>query len=266
MKFTRLRRRSSRLALPAAVGAALLSFGLASPAAAANPDPIPASFDFSDCPTLPAGASPQFSHCWVGVVTSGTFKIGNFDQTIDKPIRITWATTFNTTTFETGTVFGGLHTEKMKIQDGLFGDPFLTAVYAKVEYAGTFEMPPGDDLRINLGIKVRIQNPLLGNNCALGSNSNPIMLNLTTGTTSPPAPNTPITGEPVSIARQEPQPTVLQAKHVGNSFAVPGASGCIFNWGAGNWLVNQIGGFPSAAGKNSMVQNEYIVSKQYSQL
>lgn len=266
MKFTSFRRRSSRLAVPAVAAAALLTFGMASAASAANPDPIPESFDFSDCPPLPEGASPQFSRCFVAVVTSGTFKVGNFDQTIDEPIRLSYATTFNASTFETKTVFGGLDAPKMLVQSGLFGDPFLTAVYAKVEYAGSFELPVSNDFEINLGLKVRLINPLLGSNCTVGTNSNPIRVSLTTGTTSPPAPNTPITGEGVTIKRSDPPPEVLQAKHVDNSFAVPGAKGCLFGGGVADWLVNQIGGFPSAAGKNTMIQNEYIVSKGYNEL
>ncbi|MFA1550692.1 hypothetical protein [Actinomadura chokoriensis] len=266
MKSIRFRRSSSRLALPAVLGAALLTFGLASSASAANPDPIPASFSFSDCPTLPAGASPDYSQCWVAVVTSGTFKVGNFDQKIEEPIRITWATTFNLDTFETQNVFGGINAPKMLVQPGLFGDPLLSAVYAKVEYAGAFEMPVSDNFEINIGLKIKLVNPLLGSNCYVGSNSNPIRVALTTGTTSPPAPNTPITGEGVSIARPDSSPPVLQAKHVGNSFAVPGAKGCLFGGGVADWLVNQVGGFPSAAGKNTMIQNEYIVSKNYSEL
>ncbi|GAA2291356.1 hypothetical protein GCM10010402_57250 [Actinomadura luteofluorescens] len=266
MKSIRFRRSSSRLALPAVLGAALLSLGLASPASAANPDPIPSSFSFSDCPPLPDGASPDYSQCWVGVVTSGTFKVGSFDQKIEEPIRITWANTFNPTTFETKTVFGAINAPKMLVQPGLFGDPLLSAVYAKVEYAGVFEMPVSSSFEINIGLKVRLINPFLGSNCTVGTNSNPIRVALTTGTTSPPAPNTPITGEGLSIARPDSTPPVLQAKHVGNSFAVPGAKGCLFGGGVADWLVNQVGGFPSAAGKNTMIQNEYLVSKNYSQL
>ncbi|MEU5991363.1 hypothetical protein ABZ806_20540, partial [Spirillospora sp. NPDC047418] len=124
MKFTRLRRRSSWLSLPVtAAAAALLTVGLVSPAAAANPDPIPGSFDFSDCPPLPEGANPHFSQCYVGVVTSGSFQIGNFNQQIEEPLRITYATTLNTTTFETKIVFGAIDAPKMLVQPGLFGDP-----------------------------------------------------------------------------------------------------------------------------------------------
>ncbi|MFG2248468.1 hypothetical protein ACGFK0_24755, partial [Spirillospora sp. NPDC048823] len=140
------------------------------------------------------------------------------------------------------------------------------AVYAKVEYAGSFEMPVSSDFVINIGLKVRLINPFLGSHCTVGTNDNPINVSLTTGTTSPPAPNTPITGESISIVRSDPPPEVLQAKHVGNSFAVPGAKGCVFGGGIADWLVNQIGGFPSPAGENTMIQNEYIVSKNYTQL
>ncbi|MFG2016341.1 hypothetical protein [Actinomadura geliboluensis] len=266
MKFTRLRRRGSRLAFPAVAAAALLTFGLAPAASAANPDPIPESFDFSDCPPLPEGASPYYSRCQVAIVTSGNFKVGNFDQTIDEPIKITYANAYFLDTFEIKTIFGGLDAPKMLVQPGLFGDPLLSAVYARVEYAGAFEVPGTNDFDINIAVKVRLINPFLGSRCTVGTNSNPIKLHLTTGTTNPPAPNTPITGEGVTIKRSDPLPEVLQAKHVGNDFAVPGASGCVFGLGAADWLVNQIGGFPSAAGKNTMIQNEYIVSKSYSEL
>ncbi|TDC89154.1 hypothetical protein [Actinomadura sp. 7K507] len=266
VKFTSFWRRSSRLAFPAVAAAALLAFGMASPAAADNPDPIPASFDFSDCPPLPEGASPFYSRCQVAVVTSGSFQVGNFDQTIEEPIRLTYANAYNADTFEIETIFGGLEAPEMLVQPGLFGDPLLSAVYAKVEYAGSFEVPGTNDFDINMGVKIRLINPFLGSNCTVGTNSNPIMLNLTTGTTDPPAPNTPITGEGVSIKRSDPLPEVLQAQHVGNAFSVPGAKGCVFGGGIADWLVNQVGGFPSPAGENTMIQNEYIVSKSYSEL
>ncbi|HLV72527.1 MAG TPA: hypothetical protein VKY91_07040 [Vulgatibacteraceae bacterium] len=266
MKFPRFSRRRARLALPAALAAAALTFSMGTAAHAAPDDPIPDTFDFSDCPPLPEGADPLFSRCFVAVITSGKFQIGGFDQEIEKPMRITFAQTLNLDTFEFDTVFGKIRAEKMLIQPGLFGDPLLTAVYAQPEYAGFFELPTSEDFRIRIGLKVKIINPFLGNKCTVGSNSNPIMLDLTTGTTNPPAPNQPISGEPASIVRSEPPPEVRYAKHVDNSFAVPGATGCMFNFGAANWLINQVGGFPSPAGKNTVIQNEYIVEKSYSAL
>src|SRR5208337_5373589 len=47
---------------------------------------------------------------------------------------------------------------------------------------------------LQLPIKVKLSNFLLGSSCYVGSESDPIILNLTTGTTSPPEPNKPIKG------------------------------------------------------------------------
>ncbi|TDD76561.1 hypothetical protein E1293_27015 [Actinomadura darangshiensis] len=268
MKLARPAKRAARLALSAAAAAAL-TVGLGTAAQAAptlNTDPIPDNFDFSDCPTLPAGSDPNFSRCVSVVVTSGTFHVGAFDQAIDKPIQMTFANAYNPETFKYTAVFGKMRAEKMLVQPGLFGDPLLTAVYAQPEFAGVFDQPTSADFHIKMGLKIRLVNPFLGSNCRVGSDSNPITLELTTGTTSPPAPNTPITGEAAKIVRTDPQPTVRSAKHVDNSFAVPGAKGCVFGGGVADWLVNQVGGFPSAGGKNTVIFNEYMVLKPYSQL
>src|SRR3954453_4113542 len=41
---------------------------------------------------------------------------------------------------------------------------------------------------LSLPVKIKLSNPFLGSNCYVGSNSNPITLALTTGTTAPPPP------------------------------------------------------------------------------
>ncbi|HEX5593896.1 MAG TPA: hypothetical protein VFX35_11170 [Solirubrobacterales bacterium] len=110
---------------------------------------------------------------------------------------------------------------------------------------------------LTLPVKVKLNNSFLGSNCYIGSNSNPITLNLTTGTTSPPPPNTPITGSPGFISENEAH-TLLNFTNqrlVDNSFAAPGANGCggiLFSW-AVDPFVNEIVGVPSAAGRNTAV-------------
>ena len=110
---------------------------------------------------------------------------------------------------------------------------------------------------LEMPVKVKLSNPFLGNSCYIGSSSEPITLKLTTGTTAPPAPNTPIKGafgtmttnEAVTINR------ITGNKLVDNSFAVPGANGCggiLLSW-AIDPFVNSIVGIPSAAGKNTAV-------------
>ena len=78
----------------------------------------------------------------------------------------------------------------------------FTGVTATVELAGT-----GVGVKVNFAnalfasgtafsipVKVKLSNPFLGSSCYIGWNSNPMTLNLTTGTTAPPPPNNPISG------------------------------------------------------------------------
>lgn len=110
---------------------------------------------------------------------------------------------------------------------------------------------------LELPVKVKLDNPFLGSNCYIGSNSNPIRLKLTTGTTSPPPPNTPISGSPGKIEGREEFFIIASEnnKLVDNSFATPGANGCggfLFSW-AVDPFVNSIVGVPSPAGTNTAI-------------
>jgi hypothetical protein len=115
---------------------------------------------------------------------------------------------------------------------------------------------------LQMPVKFRLENPFLGSNCYVGSSSNPIIWKLTTGTTKPPAPNTPITGtggegeflEGFKILK------LNNAKLVDNSWAAPGVSGC------GGFLVelllnpiiNAASGLPAAAGRNTAILKNTI--------
>jgi hypothetical protein len=114
----------------------------------------------------------------------------------------------------------------------------------------------GTGTALGLPVKVKLSNPFLGNNCYVGSNSNPIQINLITGTTSPPPPNQPITGERGEIESIGEGNILLDKnnKLVNNSFAAPGANGCggIFSFLI-DPFVNSIVGVPSAAGTNTAI-------------
>ena len=47
---------------------------------------------------------------------------------------------------------------------------------------------------LTLPVRVHLENSFLGNECYVGSKAQPVDIELTTGTTSPPLPNEPITG------------------------------------------------------------------------
>jgi hypothetical protein len=109
---------------------------------------------------------------------------------------------------------------------------------------------------LSLPVKVHLENPFLGSGCYIGSNAHPIDLPLTTGTTSPPPPNKPITGNPGKKEFKDAF-TIIEAKEnvlVNNSFAAPTAEGC---GGIFSLLVDPIVdsklGLPSAAGLNTAI-------------
>jgi hypothetical protein len=105
-----------------------------------------------------------------------------------------------------------------------------------------------------LPVKVKLDNPLLGESCYIGSNSAPIPLPLTTGTTSPPLPNKPISGKVGTVEfKDEFALTIIRENSlVNNSFAAPAAKGCggLFSFLI-DPLVNAKLGTPSAAGTNT---------------
>jgi len=81
---------------------------------------------------------------------------------------------------------------------------------------------------LQMPVKVHLENPFLGSNCYVGSSSSPIIWQLTTGTTSPPAPNTPIKGFAGFAELFEEGRFVLNTgtKLVDNAWSAPGATGC----------------------------------------
>ncbi|MDL4814546.1 hypothetical protein [Actinomadura opuntiae] len=253
-----LRRRLQAGAASLAVTGGLLGGLATGPAASAGTLP---SFDFSACPALPSGADPAYAQCNVAVTTGGTMQLGSIKETISSPITLTYTTGFDPVTLEEYTIFGSFKASRFQVQPGLFGDPFVTAIYAQPQYAGGLNTDGGT---LNLNLKVNVQNPLLGSRCYIGSNANPIALHLTPGTTNPPPPNTPISGTPPEVVGTN--PTVLKTTVVDNAFAVPKADGCGLDLGVENWAVDLYAGLPSAAGHNTAIFNQYVAYKTYTEL
>jgi len=140
----------------------------------------------------------------------------------------------------------------------------LTGVTATVELAG-----PASDIEVSLGailvevgtaislpVKIKLDNALLGSNCYIGSDSNPVTIDFTSGETSPPPPNEPIHGSAGELEINETGTlvTLSGGELVNNSFGAPGADGCggIFSFFI-DPLVNSLVGLPSPAGTNSAV-------------
>lgn len=112
---------------------------------------------------------------------------------------------------------------------------------------------------LGLPVKVKLENPLLGNECYIGSSTEPIVLKLTTGTTKPPPPNKPITGK-IGEFSSRAEGDILVIKNnslVDNVFAVPAAKGCggkAFE-SVIDPLIDAKLGLPSPSGNNTAILN-----------
>ena len=184
--------------LLAAVGAALMALVLVAPAAQAA-EPAPGYTQFAGCPS--PEEDEKVAGCLTSVITGGHFQMGSKDVPISKPITLSGGFEEGLQKFSFNSK-GGLSPVKQQVPGGVIGLTgldwlvnFLSIdalqLYAVTELAGT---PTLGFETLSLPIKVHLINPVLGNSCYVGSDSNPITLNLTWNTTSPPPPNEPITG------------------------------------------------------------------------
>lgn len=138
----------------------------------------------------------------------------------------------------------------------------FTGVNATVEVAG-----PASGIKVNtlnlllrkgtalsLPAKIKLSNPILGSSCYIGSDSSPVVIDFTSGTTAPPPPNEPISGSVGTVEQNEAGTLVVLSggSLVNNSFAAPAAHGCggLFSFFI-DPLVNSLIGLPSPAGTNS---------------
>jgi hypothetical protein len=110
---------------------------------------------------------------------------------------------------------------------------------------------------LKLPVKVHLENPFLGSSCYVGSSSSPLIWELTTAETNPPAPNKPIKGTfgGAEFLEEGRILSTKETKLVDNAWSAPGATGC------GGFLVelildpiiNAAAGVPAAAGNNTAI-------------
>jgi hypothetical protein len=274
-------RRTAQFAAVAAVG--LLAALGASPAMAA---PKGEYAVFSDCPV----SNPALSGCIFAKTESGEFKVGTETVPIVKTqvlqggfieeesgaLKFVAAADGNTLPKTPQAVPGGLlglvKCNEIKefierIACELVFQNGVTGVNATVELAA-----PASSIFLNeenlltatgtaltLPVKVHLENPFLGSTCYIGSNSNPLKIELTTGTTKPPLPNKPITGKVGTLTTRAEGGILVDKGNslVNNTFSAPGATGC-----GGpiielllDPIINSKLGLPSAAGHNTAILN-----------
>jgi hypothetical protein len=267
----------------------------AAPAEAGTPSGPYAMFQY--CPYT----NPEVGSCVVNTTTSGSLAIGSTVVPVDSPIVLQGGIqSLDASPLYDAIGAPTLSATPAKVPGGLLGlmnprpdwpAPLWTIfwtivatandVNATIEpvetiqtnFANTLNPPTdGSDPTVaRLAVRVHLQNPFLGNDCYIGSVQEPIVIKLQTGTTSPPPPNAPISGETGtgSIVVTDPDNFigylhVEDSTLVDNAFAVPAAHGC-GNVALGlpiltevldalvSGAVNLKVGLPSAAGRNTAV-------------
>jgi hypothetical protein len=254
-----MRTRYRKILVAAALTTLALTAIVASAANAATP--APPYQDFAGCPS--EAENELVGSCFKYVFDGGHLKLGGVEVAVSNPIVVRGGAESVTGNF-VGNGEAGIVPTQEKVTGGLgklLGVPWLVEglaptllkVNATVELAGT----PGSitNFPFTLPVKLHLQNPLLGSSCYIGSASSPIALSLGTGTTSPPAPNKPITGQsPTPFHPEAEREEVRIAENgilVDNAFAVPATTGCN---GLADY-INSAGHLPAAAGNSEAVLN-----------
>lgn len=256
----------------------------ASSAVAAPHHPTGEFANFGDCPL----SNPSATFCFYNKTTGGSFTIGSKTVPIENPVILQAGfPIFNEETGNTNFIAAEdgetLSKTPEPVPGGLTGIPApaswpqflkdlyngiinngLTGVNSTMELAGPASSVVFNPLNaviqegvaLSMPVKIKLDNAFFGSNCYIGSNSNPVQLKLTTGTTSPPPPNEPIRGS-AGIIGENAAATLLTVKggvFVDNSFSAPGTTGCggLFSLLV-NPFVSSVVGVPSPAGHNTAI-------------
>jgi hypothetical protein len=260
----------------------IAALAMAAPALATEHHPTGEYAPFADCPL----SNSATELCLFAKTEGGEFVVGKETVPIAKTITLQGGIEFTEAGEKLIAAENGetLSKTPQKVPGGLAGlvkcneignfleriacelvfENGITGVNATTEIAG-----PVGNVKTNIGdlvgesgtaltlpVKVHLENPFLGSGCYLGSDAHPIVIELTTGTTSPPEPNKPIKGNKgeFEINAAENLVTLKNNVLVNNSFAAPGAEGC---GGLFSFLIDPIVdsklGIPATAGHNTAV-------------
>jgi hypothetical protein len=235
---------------------------------------------FKQCPV----SNPAVALCFFAQSSAGEFHVGTTTVPINKTITLQGGSIVNeetgAETFVAPTNGETLSKTALTVPGGLLGimapsgwpqwlqnlfnefiNNGITGVTATTELVAN----PGisrsnllfqEGTALELPVRVKLSNVFLGNSCYIGSAAHPIVQHLTTGTTSPPAPNTPISGRVGEVVFNPTftKVTIRNNKLVDNAYAAPAAEGCggIFSFLIDPAVDAKLG-LPSAAGHNTTV-------------
>lgn len=287
-RLTRLRKRTLLTTLALMVPLAALTTAPSALATPKGPYEV-----FKNCPASTIAKISEESLCLYGLTTSGKFAIKKTTVPINQTITLqSGAIPLGEGVYalEPATNGESLSKTELNVPGGLLdlinceeikGEGFFekaeratckaifenktTGVTATTEIVANEHNPAilnlghlifAEGTALTLPVRVHLKNPFLGNNCYIGSESNPIELQLTTGTTSPPKPNEPITGNTGTFTEESLILTIHENTLVDNAWSAPSTEGCgelLTIKGFLDSLVNTKLGLPSTAGNNTAI-------------
>jgi hypothetical protein len=268
-----------RKLIAAGLAAALMSLVFASGAVAASHNPKGEFAGFNECPLNRA----TITDCVLSVSNGGSFKAGSKTVPLVNPVTLQGgfegsgeevkfygAENGNTLSKTAQPVPGGLlgitaPTWWPKFIQDWFNKQInegFTGVNAIVELTGptkgltnvklsTENLLLEEGTALGLPVKIKLENAILGNNCYIGSESKPVQINFTTGTSGS------LKGSAGSLSFNETFTiiTIKGGKLVNGTYSAPAASGCggIFSFLV-DPLVNSILGLPAASGNTATLE------------
>jgi hypothetical protein len=256
------------------MAAALAAMVFASLALGASHNPKGEFASFGECPLN----NSKVTDCILSVSNGGSFTIGKKTVPVKNPVTLQgggYLDEAEVTHFVGAENGQTLSKTPQPVPGGLVGitaptwwpkfvqDWFnnlisegFTGVNATVELAApassiklsTENLINTEGTALGLPAKIHLENAILGSSCYIGSDTKPVQLNFTSGTSGA---LTGVLGE-LKFNEKFTLVTISGGKLVDGTFAAPGVSGCggIFSLFV-DPLVDSILGTPSASGKNS---------------
>lgn len=253
-------RRMLGRAATSAAAVVLVMLGTAAAASAGRPTGDFARFQ--QCPRFTA----DVNLCLYAETLGGKVTIGKRTLQIERPIvlqggivKSEWAFAERFVGALNGETFS--HTPE-KVPGGLLGSPLYVVLElippANEVVISTANLQNQSGAAIVLPARMHLENSILGGECYIGSRSHPIVMHLTSATTSPNPPNRPISGTVGYIAAKDEFELfeITGDSLVDNTFSAPAATGCgsPTRESVMDSLVDHELGLPSPDGYNAIVQ------------
>uniref|UniRef100_A0AAU2JRC0 Secreted protein n=1 Tax=Streptomyces sp. NBC_00049 TaxID=2903617 RepID=A0AAU2JRC0_9ACTN len=241
------RRGAAGIAFAAVLAAATFTATGAADAAEAEAAP---SYDFSDCPAIPAGVDATRWKCEV-LTATGSLTLGNRTLPELAPMTITHAEG-PLPDGSNGQVWGALRGGPTAVPGGLLGTPAgshsprVARLSLQPEYGGRSDFYSVGDAMGLFTLRFRVVSPVLPGGCVIGGGETPVEIRL----------------KRIGASQRVSQdPPVIKFDARDDAFAVPGATGC----GPLGRLVNDRLGLPAATG-NSITLSAHYTFKTYDRL